>query len=101
MTRKKFKLIGRKSEAVFGLWSVGHALFYFLLTKLYLYQFPLKKALLVAIVIAYVWEFIERTLEDYDFKRNKFFFKEKECWMNRYVGDLISGLIGFFVGYFY
>ncbi|MBN2096276.1 hypothetical protein JW752_02640 [Candidatus Peregrinibacteria bacterium] len=98
---KKTKLFGRKSEAVFDFWSVGHAGLYFVLTKFYLYQFPLEKALLIAVVIAYTWEFIERTMEDYDFNRRKVFFKEKECWMNRYVGDLISGLFGFFVGYFY
>ena len=98
---KKLKLFGRKSEAIFDYWSLGHAFFYFMVTKFFLIAYTLEHALLIFVVINYVWEFIERAMEDYDHKRKKIFFKERECWMNRYVGDLISGLFGFFLGYFY
>lgn len=97
----RIKLFGKKSEALFDYWSFGHAGLYLVLTKFYLYQFSLEKALLIAIIIAYGWEIIERTLESWDYNHKKRFFKEKECWMNRYIGDVISGLLGFFIGYFY
>jgi len=95
------KLFGKKSEAIFDFWSFGHICFYFLLAKFFLKPLSLEHALLIFVAIAYIWEFIERTLESYDQKRKKIFFKEKECWMNRYVGDLLSGLFGFLMGYFF
>ena len=97
----KIKLWGKKSEAVFDYWSFGHFIWFYFLTRFFFGSYSIERALLICIIIAYVWEVIERWLEDYDQKRKKVFFKEKECWMNRYVGDLISGLAGFFIGYFY
>ena len=97
----KIKLFGRKSEAIFDYWSFGHILFYFLFAQFVLKAFSLERALLIFVVTAYIWEFIERTMENFDHNRKKILFKEKECWMNRYVGDLISGLAGFLVGYFF
>jgi len=97
----KVKLWGKKSEAIFDYWSIGHTIWFYVIVKLFLQSYSLERALLICIIIAFSWEFIERALEDFDQKRKKVFFKEKECWLNRYVGDVISGLAGFFIGYFY
>lgn len=99
MTTKKLKikLFGNKTDALFDYWSFGHATIYFLLSYFYLGKFPLETAMLIFVFLAYSWELIERSLEE--FHHTKHFFKEKECWWNRYVGDLLSGLIGFFAGY--
>jgi len=99
--KKNMKFFGKKSEALFDYWSFGHAGFFYVVAKFFLQGYTLERALLVYVILAFVWEFIERALESWDYNGKKIFFKEKECWMNRYVGDLISGLIGFALGYFY
>ncbi len=96
--KKKIKIIGNKTNALFDEWSFVHATTFFILTKLFLIKLEIFTAILLLIVLAYGWESIERYLEN----QNKLFqkyFKEKECWANRYIGDPISNTIGFILAY--
>ena len=95
----KTKLWGNKTVAIFDWWSVGHVFTYYFITKFFLMDLSFERAILILIFIAYGWELIERTLESYD--HNKRFFKEKEGWMNRYVGDILADVVGFLLAWFY
>lgn len=99
MNKKSIQLFGDKRYAIFDWWSFGHAALYFVLTELYLESFGLERALLTYVILAYAWEIVERWMED--FVHTKRFFAVKEGWINRYVGDIISGLIGFFIAYYW
>ncbi len=92
------KLFGNKTVAVFDWWTVGHIAFFFAVTKFFLLDFSFERAILFLIALGFVWEFIERVLEDY--VHTKRFFKEKEGWINRYVGDIIADIIGFLLAWF-
>lgn len=92
------KLFGNKTEAVFDWWTIGHIAFFFLVTKFFLMDMPFERAILILIGLGYGWEFIERILEEKD--HNKRFFKEKEGWMNRYIGDILADIIGFLMAWF-
>jgi hypothetical protein len=92
------KLWGSKTEAVFDWWSVGHIFTYYALTKfLFLEHLPFKDAILILIFFGYSWEFVERILENMD--HHKRFFKEKEGWMNRYMGDILADIVGFLLAW--
>ena len=96
----KLVFFGHKKEALFDWWSVGHVGFYYLVTRLFLIHLSFERAILSLIALGYLWEFIERILENYDHKNHKLFFKEKEGWLNRYVGDIIADMIGFLLAWF-
>lgn len=95
------KLFGHKSEALFDWWSLGHAVLYFGITEFYLEQFSIELALLVCIILGYFWEYIERNLEEAKWLTSRGYFSVKESWHNRYIGDMASDLIGFFVAYYW
>lgn len=63
-------------------------------------ELPFERAILILIGIGYLWEFIERILENYDHQNHKIFFKEKEGWMNRYIGDMLCDIAGFLIAWF-
>ena len=92
------KLFGDKSEAVFDWWTVGHIIFFFGVTRVFLMSMNFERAILVLIALGFIWEFIERILED--FVHTKRFFKVKEGWINRYIGDIIADVIGFLLAWF-
>ena len=92
-------LFGNKTEAVFDWWSVGHVFTFFALTEIFMVGYSLERAVLILIVLAYGWEFTERFLENMD--HHKRFFKEKEGWKNRYIGDILCDVIGFLLAWFF
>jgi len=98
----KMKLVffGNKQVALFDWWSVGHIFTYFLVTKIFLMELSFDRAILILIGLGYLWEVVERILENYDHNNKKIFFKEKEGWLNRYVGDIISDMAGFLLAWF-
>lgn len=92
------KIFGKKTEAVFDWWTFGHIVLCYLVTKLFLLGMSFERAILILIAIGFAWEFIERVLEEYD--HHKRFFKEKEGWMNRYIGDILANIVGFLLAWF-
>ncbi len=94
------KLFGSKTEALFDWWTVGHIGFFFLVTRLFLMGMIFERAILVLIALGFAWEVIERILENWDHSGHKIFFKEKEGWLNRYVGDILADVIGFLLAWF-
>ncbi len=96
----KIVFFGRKTEALFDWWSVGHIFTYYMITKLFLMNLAFERAILILIGLGYLWELIERILEDYDHNNHKIFFKEKEGWLNRYIGDIVADVVGFLLAWF-
>jgi len=96
----KIVFFGHKKEALFDWWSVGHIFTYYLVTKFFLMNLSFERAILILIALGYLWELIERILENYDHNNAKLFFKEKEGWLNRYIGDIIADVIGFLIAWF-
>lgn len=95
------KWIGSKTEALFDWWSFGHIGFFYLVTEVFLLDYSFLEAVTILIILGYLWEIIERALEDYDGRHKKVFFIEKEGWWNRYVGDIIADIIGFLLAWFF
>jgi len=96
--KKKIKIFGNKTNALFDWWSAIHIGTFYVLTILFLIKLDFLTAVLALIVLAYGWETIERYLENNN-KLFKKYFKEKECWANRYIGDPVANLIGFALAY--
>jgi hypothetical protein len=96
--KKKIKIFGNKTNALFDWWSLVHACVFYVLTILFLIKLELLTAILALIVIAYGWETIERYLENNNRIFKKYFI-EKECWANRYIGDPLANAIGFILAY--
>lgn len=96
--KKKIKIFGNKTNALFDWWSFVHAGIFYVLTIYFLMKLDLLTAILALIVLAYGWETIERYMENNNglFKK---YFKEKECWANRYIGDPLANTIGFILAY--
>ncbi len=92
------KLFGKKTEAVFDWWTVGHIGLFYFITKLFLLELPFERAILILIGLGFGWEMIERILENWD--HHKRFFKEKEGWLNRYIGDISADIAGFLMAWF-
>ncbi|MBN2307010.1 hypothetical protein JXD20_03415 [Candidatus Peregrinibacteria bacterium] len=92
------KIYGKKAEALFDQWTLGHVFFFYLVTKLFLVDMMFERAILILIGLGYIWEFIERILENWD--HSKRFFKEKEGWLNRYIGDILADMAGFLLAWF-
>lgn len=94
------KIFGKKNEAMFDWWSLGHLVLYYVLAKLFLLQFPFFTAIIILICIGYIWEVIERAFEN---SEHKWFrgFDEKESWANRYIGDILANISGFLLAWFY
>ena len=91
------KVIGSKTEALFDWWTVGHVGFFYLVTKLFLVDMIFERAILILIALGFVWEFVERILENC--VHTKRFFAIKEGWLNRYVGDIVADVAGFMVAW--
>ncbi len=96
--KKKIKIFGNKTNALFDGWSFIHAGSFYMLTVIFLVKLDLLTAILALLVLAFGWEAIERYLEEHN-KLFKKYFKEKECWANRYIGDPLSNTIGFVLAY--
>lgn len=57
-----------------------------------------ERAILILIGLGFGWELIERVLENWDHKKK--YFKEKEGWLNRYIGDISANVVGFLLAWF-
>ncbi len=91
------KIFGKKNQAMFDKWSLGHILFYYGFTKFLLLPLNFWYALLIVLVIGFIWEVVEIYLEN---SPNQW-FDEKEIWHNRFIGDFLSNLSGFLLGWFF
>lgn len=95
------KLFDGKTDTLFDWWSFAHFFLYFGVTKLFLMDHPFWTNIVLLLALGYVWEVIERALENLEPKiGTKRFFTEKEGWWNRYVGDPIANISGFLVAWF-
>jgi hypothetical protein len=92
------KIFGNKTEALFDWWTLGHIVFFYAVTKLFLMGMIFERAILILIALGFAWELVERVLENWD--HHKRFFKEKEGWLNRYIGDILADVVGFLLAWF-
>lgn len=93
------KIFGKKTDAIFDYWSLAHVSFYYIITRLFLMEVGPLEGIIAVLIFSYSWEFLEIELESNNelFKK---YLKGKEIWWNRYIGDPLSNLIGFFIAYF-
>jgi len=92
------KIFGNKTEALFDWWTLGHIVFFYAVTKLFLMGMIFERAILILIGLGFAWELVERVLENWDHQKK--FFKEKEGWLNRYIGDILADVMGFLLAWF-
>ena len=91
------KFFGGKNSALFDEWTLVHVLSYYFYTGFFFSLFTFWLALTIMLVVSFIWEMIERYLEN---SSNKW-FDEKEIWYNRFVGDPLANTVGFFLSWNY
>ncbi len=94
----KKKLIGKKGQSLFDLWSIVHIESFFLITLYFLKDLNFFVAILIFISLALGWEMIEVQLERHVPLFNKLVGKKEEN-INRYLGDMIADSTGFILVY--
>ena len=97
----KIKLFGKKTDSIFDAFSFAHIFIWFLITRHILKKIKFPVALMSMLAIGLGFELLENELEDVKNKTIRKYYKKKEHWANRYIGDIFSNVVGFFIAYKY
>ena len=97
------KIVGKKNIAIFDYWSLVHIFEGYLLSRYLLKKMKFYTALVTMLAIGSSWEIIESGIEELKYNtKNKTIkkilkYKTRESYLNRYVGDIVSDMTGFFL----
>jgi hypothetical protein len=77
--------------------SVFHLSFWIFMGSCFAYaKIPMKRAMAAMFIIAYAWEVFERFAE----KKWPTVWLNPESWLNSYVSDPLTGVVGLLVAYY-